>query len=302
LRGDSRMRFGIVGAAGYVAPRHMRAIRDVDGCLVAALDPSDSVGVLDMYAPDCQFFTSPERFDRHIEHLRLSGRGLDFLTVCSPNHLHDAHIRLGLRSDADVICEKPLVLTPGNLDALEESERRSGRRVYTILQLRHHADVGALYEAVRASNRSDYRVELEYITPRGPWYDQSWKGDVEKSGGITTNIGIHFFDLLLHLFGAAEHFEIGLHDERNSSGVLKCERAEVRWQLSIDSSQLETQEPGRRSLKVDDRELDLSSGFEELHTASYRQILAGNGFGIETARHSVELAYRIRAAATGSPV
>jgi UDP-N-acetyl-2-amino-2-deoxyglucuronate dehydrogenase len=299
VRWGSGPLFGLVGAAGYVAPRHMNAIRDVGGCLLVALDPSDSVGVLDSYAPDCQFFTSPDRFDRHLDHLRQSGRGLDFLTVCSPNHLHDAHIRLGLRSDADVICEKPLVLTPQGLEDLADSESRSGRRVYTILQLRFHPNVVELGKAVRASNRSDYRVELEYITPRGPWYDQSWKGDIEKSGGVTTNIGIHFFDLLLHIFGAVDDFEIGRHDERNCFGVLKCERAEVRWTLSIDSDLLEAEEPSRRRLTVDDRDLDLSSRFDELHTISYRQILAGNGFGIEAARPSVDLAYRIRALMAG---
>lgn len=294
---ERTMNFAITGVAGYVASRHLQAVKDVGGRLVAALDPHDSVGVLDQYFPDAAFFTEFERFDRHIEKLRRgpAAQRLHYLSICAPNHLHDAHIRFALRVGADAICEKPLVLNPWNLDALEDLERESGRRVYTVLQLRIHPTIVALRQQLAASPSAKHNVELTYCTPRGLWYRHSWKGNAEKSGGIVTNIGIHFFDLLLWLFGGVQKSALAVSEFARAGGTLELERANVRWFLSIDAADLPPSARGTyRSMIVDGNEIKFSEGFTDLHTRVYAETLAGRGFGIADARPAIELAYRLR--------
>jgi UDP-N-acetyl-2-amino-2-deoxyglucuronate dehydrogenase len=296
--------FAITGVAGYVAPRHLAAIKATGSRLVAAADPHDAVGVLDGHSFDVRYFREFERFDRHLEKLRRGpeeGR-VHFMSICSPNYLHDAHIRLALRIGAQAICEKPLVINPWNLDALEEIERETGGRVNTVLQLRLHPQLVALRERL-AKERGEVRHEvvLTYVTARGPWYDVSWKGSEERSGGVATNIGIHFFDLVLWLFGAAAESAVHQHEPHRMAGVLELERARVRWFLSTDSADLPfAPEPGarttHRSITVDGREVEFSEGFADLHTRVYEETLAGRGFGIADARPSIELASRIRRA------
>ena len=294
--------FGLIGAAGYVARRHMQAIRDTGGDLRAALDPSDSVGIIDSYFPDAAFFTEFERFDRHVDLLRRQGRPLDYVSVCSPNYLHDAHCRFALRAGADAICEKPLVLNPWNIDGLAEMERSTGRRIFTILQLRLHPAVRALKARIAkgGGNRS-HEIELTYVTPRGRWYGVSWKGDVHKSGGIATNIGIHFFDMLIHVFGGLGQSVVHMREDTRTAGWLELERARVRWFLSIDRDDLPegAGENGStfRSITVDGEAFEFSDGFADLHTESYRQILTGDGFGIDEARPSIGTVAQIREAA-----
>lgn len=297
-------RFAVMGVSGYVAPRHIRAIRDTGNQLVAAVDPKDSVGVLDQYSFDVAFFTEIERFDRHLEKLRRgpAGQRVDYVSICSPNYLHDAHCRLALRVGADVICEKALVINPWNLDPLLEIERETGRKVNTILQLRLHPKLIALREKLqREPARRPRQVRMTYVTARGGWYNVSWKGQVEKSGGIATNIGIHFFDLLLWLFGPVGENRVHYSDARRMAGFLELERAHVQWFLSVDSKDLPfAVEPGKRStfrsITVDGEEIEFSEGFTDLHTRSYEETLAGRGFGIEDARPSIDLVYRIRSA------
>lgn len=294
--------FALTGAAGYVAPRHLKAIRDTNNRLVAAIDPHDSVGVLDSFFPEAAFFTEFERFDRHLEKIRRMDENsrVDFVSVCSPNHLHDAHIRLALRIGADAICEKPLVLNPWNLDALSELESETGRRVFTILQLRVHPALVELKNRLEAEVAgSRHQVVLTYVTSRGPWYRYSWKGDTVRSGGIATNIGIHFFDLLMWLFGSMKYSQVHLNQENRASGSIALENADVSWFLSIDRSDLpEEPEEGKpatfRSITVDGEEIEFTKGFTDLHTLVYNETLAGRGFGIEDARPSVELVQRIR--------
>ncbi|MEA2462591.1 MAG: UDP-N-acetyl-2-amino-2-deoxyglucuronate dehydrogenase [Acidobacteriota bacterium] len=294
--------FALIGAAGFVAPRHLAAIRDTGNRLVAASDPNDSVGILDRYSLDVRFFREIERFDRFLEKLR---RGpdpsrIDYLSICSPNYLHDAHLRLALRAGADAICEKPLVINPWNLDALQDLERDTGRRVWTVLQLRVHPALVALRESLaKSSGRHD--VVLSYVTARGGWYDVSWKGSEERSGGVAANIGIHFFDLLLWLFGPVQEVEVQLREPRRMAGTLVLERANVRWFLSVNAADLpEESQPGGkmtfRSITVDGKEIEFTEGFNDLHTRVYERTLAGDGFGIEEARPSIELVYRIRTA------
>lgn len=294
--------FALIGVAGFIAPRHLDAIRETESHLVAATDPNDSVGLLDRYSFDVRFFREIERFDRFLEKARrgpAEGR-IDYVSVCSPNYLHDAHVRLALRVGADAICEKPLVINPWNLGALEDLERESGRRVYTVLQLRHHPALIRLRDEVARQSGARHRVELTYVTARGPWYDVSWKGAEERSGGVATNIGIHFFDLLLWLFGRAQRCEVHLREKRRMSGFLELERADVRWFLSIERSDLPFEAtPAKqtfRSIRVDAREIEFTGGFGALHTAVYRDILAGQGFGIADARPSIELVHAIRTA------
>ena len=294
--------FALIGAGGYIAPRHMKAIRDTGNRLVAALDKSDSVGVLDGFFYDVAFFTEFERFDRHAEKLRRQGddRGIHYVSICSPNYLHDAHVRFGLRIDADAICEKPLVLNPWNLDALADLERESGKRIYNILQLRVHPAIAALREKVRqAPAGKKYAIDLTYITSRGNWYFASWKGDVSKSGGIATNIGVHFFDMLIWIFGGVEHDEVHFADDRKMAGFLELEKAQVRWFLSVGKEDLppEAAQEGKttfRSITVDGEEFEFSEGFTDLHTVTYREILAGRGFGLEDARPSIDLVHKLR--------
>jgi UDP-N-acetyl-2-amino-2-deoxyglucuronate dehydrogenase len=301
--------FAVTGVGGYIAPRHLRAIRDTGNRLVAAVDPKDSVGVLDQFSFDVRFFTEVERFDRHLEKLRRGAEGdrVHYLTVCSPNYLHDAHCRLGLRVGSDVICEKPLVINPWNLDLLRELEAETGRRIYTVLQLRTHAKLIALRERLRAERPGKaHDVVLTYVTARGAWYDVSWKGSIEKSGGIPTNIGIHFFDLLVWLFGDVESQEVHLKQPRRMAGAIALERARVRWFLSVDARDLPfSPEPGGRatfrSITVDGEEVEFSEGFTDLHTVVYREVLAGRGFGLDDVRPSIDLAHRMRMQEPVSP-
>lgn len=299
-------RFALIGAAGFVAPRHMKAIKETGSELVAALDRADNVGVMDSYFPDAHFFVEYERFDRHLDKLRRSGNPIDYLTVCSPNYLHDSHVRFGLRSGADVVCEKPLVLNPWNIDAISEIERETGRRVSCILQLRVHPALVALREGIHSeiARNPDKRhdVDLTYITSRGRWYHTSWKGDVQKSGGLATNIGIHFFDMLIWIFGGVKESRVHVADANTMAGVLTLEHARVRWFLSIDPKKLPAHAGARtyRSITVDGKEVEFTEGFTDLHTVSYQHILAGRGFGAELTRPSIELAHQIRTARASS--
>ena len=292
--------FVLIGAAGYIAPRHLKAIKDTGNNLVAALDKFDSVGILDSYFPKADFFVEFERFDRHLEKLKRQGTRVDYVSVCSPNYLHDAHIRFGLRHGADVICEKPLVLNPWNVDALAEIEKETGRNIYTILQLRLHPSVIALREMVAAADKNKhFDVDLKYITSRGNWYHISWKGDVSKSGGIATNIGVHFFDMLTWVFGDVKENSVEYHNAMSAAGSLKLERANVRWHLSIDENDLpkEVKEKGKttfRSILIDGQTFEFSDGFTDLHTLSYEKILAGQGFFLAETKKSIELVHQIR--------
>lgn len=300
--------FAVTGVAGYIAPRHLKAIQDTRNRLVAATDPHDAVGILDRFAFDCRFFTEFERFDRHLEKLRRGpeeGR-VHYVSVCSPNYLHDAHMRLALRVGANVICEKPLVINPWNLDALEELERETGCRVWTILQLRVHPQLMALRERVQADTARRHSVRLTYITARGGWYHVSWKGHEDRSGGIVTNIGIHFFDLISWLFGPVRKSVVHLREPQRAGGTLELERADVQWYLSTESSDLPFEpQPGVkttfRSITVDGEEVEFSEGFTDLHTRVYEEVLAGRGFGIADARPSVELTAQIRSAEVVAP-
>lgn len=292
--------FALIGAAGYIAPRHLQAIRDTKNNLVAALDKSDTVGVMDSYFPNADFFTEFERFDRHLDKLKRQGTAVDYVSICSPNYLHDSHVRFALRHGADAICEKPLVLNPWNVDALGEIEKETGKRVYTILQLRLHPAIIALRERVRNSPKDKiFDVNLSYITSRGRWYHISWKGDVSKSGGIATNIGIHFFDMLIWIFGSVKNLEVTRLNQNAAAGNLELERARVTWELSIDYNDLPAlaKTAGKRtyrSITLDGEEIEFSDGFTELHTKSYLGILNNQGFGLLDTRPAVELAYSIR--------
>ena len=294
--------FAIAGVAGYVAPRHLKAIKETGHRLVAAVDPHDAVGVLDRYWFDVRFFTEFERFDRHLEKLRRgpeAGR-VHYLSICSPNYLHAAHIRLALRVGAHAICEKPLVINPWNLDALQELERETGTKVSAILQLRLHEVLVALKQRLQAETPAhEQDVCLTYITARGLWYDTSWKGSEERAGGLVTNIGIHFFDLLLWLFGPMERCEVHQREPRRLAGALQLQRARVRWFLSAEPADLPfAAEPGVRtsfrSISLDGQELEFSDGFGDLHTRAYTEVLAGRGHGISDARPSIELVHAIR--------
>ncbi len=292
--------FAIIGAGGYIAPRHMKAIKDTGNTLIAALDKHDSVGIMDNYFPDADFFTEFERFDRHLEKLKRQGNKTDFVSVCSPNYLHDAHIRFGLRLGADVICEKPVVLNPWNIEALMEIEKETGGEVFTILQLRLHPAIIALKEKIAtAPAGKKHTVNLQYITSRGHWYHTSWKGDMEKSGGIATNIGVHFFDMLLWVFGAVKENRVTDHTTQTASGQLELEKANVNWMLSIDANALpdEAKAAGKRTfrtLTIDGEGFEFSDGFTELHTKSYEEILKGNGFRIKETKAAIELVHQIR--------
>lgn len=287
--------FALLGAAGYIAPRHLQAIKDTGNVLVAALDPKDSVGIIDRYFPNADFFTEFERFDRHLEKLRRLGetQRVHYVSIASPNYLHDAHVRFALRLNADAICEKPLVLSPWNIDALGEYERESGRRIWCVLQLRLHPAVVALRERVR-NGKGRHQVDLTYITPRGKWYFVSWKGHHEKSGGVAMNIGVHFFDMLQWIFGAPKRVSLHHRDERSVAGYLELEHADVRWMLSVDGNDLAL--AGRsggthRALTIDGEEFEFSEGFSDLHTAVYRDVLAGRGYGIADCKPSIELVH-----------
>ncbi len=300
--------FALVGAAGYIAPRHLMAIRDTKNDLLAALDRFDSVGILDSYFPQAQFFTEFERFDRHIDKLKRRGTKIDYVSICTPNYLHDSHIRFALRTHADAICEKPLVLNPWNLEALMEIEKETGNRVNNILQLRLHPSIIALKEKI-ANSKGDtmHDVDLTYLTSRGSWYFNSWKGDTGKSGGIASNIGIHFFDMLIWIFGAVKENIVHLLQEDRAAGMLHLEKARVRWFLSINYEDIPDavkKENKRtfRAITVDGEEVEFSEGFGNLHTRSYEEILKGNGFGLDAALPSIQVTHDIREAEIVTPV
>lgn len=292
--------FALIGAGGYIAPRHMKAVKDTGNKLIAALDKNDSVGILDSYFPEADFFTEFERFDRHLEKQKRKGNKTDFVSVCSPNYLHDSHIRFGLRIGADVICEKPIVLNPWNIDALAEIEKETGRQIFTILQLRLHPAIIALKEKIDAEPKDKkHQIELDYITGRGHWYHTSWKGDIQKSGGIATNIGVHFFDMLMWIFGDISENVVFQHSADTASGNLELEKASVKWRLSIDANTLPADVKAKgqrtyRALNIDGESFEFSEGFTELHTKSYAEILAGKGFPLMETRKSIELVHAIR--------
>lgn len=293
--------FALLGAAGYVAPKHMKAIKETSQNLVAALDPSDSVGILDSFSYDVAFFTEFERFDRHAEKLRRLGNAdrLHYISICSPNYLHDAHIRFALRIGANAICEKPLVLNPWNLDALAELEKETGLKIFNVLQLRVHPSIVTLKKKFESSKSEKHDIDLTYITSRGKWYSHSWKGNINKSGGVVTNIGIHFFDMLMWIFGSVGLQEVHYNDEKKMAGFLELESARIRWFLSVDRNDLpeEVKEKGKttyRSITIDGEQVEFSGGFTDLHTLVYREILEGRGFGIEDARPSINLVYELR--------
>lgn len=295
--------FALIGAAGYIAPRHMGAIKAVGGNLTVAYDPNDSVGIIDSHFPEAHFFTEFERFDRHIDLMRRRGEGIDFLSVCSPNYLHDAHCGFGLRSGADVICEKPLVLDPWSIDGLAEIEAGTGKRISTILQLRLHPAIIALREQVARSGKR-HSVDLTYITSRGRWYHASWKGDERKSGGVASNIGVHFFDMLAFVFGPVQQSVAHLREPERAAGFLSYEKADVRWFLSVDRNDLPEESKGKktthRSLTIDGEEVEFSDGFTELHKDSYRGILAGDGFPLDEVRPCIKVVSDFRTAPIAS--
>lgn len=291
-------KFGLTGVAGYIAPRHLKAIKDTGSDLVAVLDPHDSVGIMDQYFPKANYFQDFERFERHLEKMRHLNDGIDYLSICSPNHLHDAHIRLALREGANAICEKPMVLNPWNLDLLEELEGKSGKKIYSVLQLRKHQSIIDFKNDLKLDGQKK-DVQLTYITSRGNWYKYSWKGNATKSGGVATNIGIHFFDMLIWLFGSVVNSEVYLTQEDRTSGFIELQNANVKWFLSIDENDLPESAKLKskktyRSILIDDKEFEFSEGFTELHTEVYKATLAGEGFGITDVRPSIELAYNIR--------
>ena len=293
--------FAMIGAAGYIAPRHMKAIKETGNKLVTALDKYDGVGIIDSYFPEADFFTEPERFDRHLDKLRRKGENkIDFVSICSPNYLHDAHIRLALRNNADAICEKPLVLNPWNVDALAEIEKETGKRIFTILQLRLHPAIIALKQKIESGPADKvYDIDLSYITSRGRWYFISWKGDKAKSGGIATNIGVHFFDMLSWIFGDVEKNVVHILEDDKAAGFLQLKKARIRWFLSIDEKTLPKaiKESGKRtyrSLSIEGEEFEFSEGFTDLHTKSYEDLLSGGGFGLEDARQSIQTVFNIR--------
>lgn len=291
--------FAIIGVGGYVAPKHLQAIKDTNNQLLCALDPRDSVGILDSYFPQTHFFTEFERFDRHISKLESKNISIDFVSICSPNYLHDSHIRFALKNNAHAICEKPLVLNPWNLDTLEELEKKSQKKVYNILQLRHHSSIIALKQKIQNELKNNpskkYCVELTYITSRGNWYFASWKGDISKSGGIATNIGVHFFDMLQYLFGTPKESKLNISTKDTASGILELENANISWFLSINANYLpDTSKRTYRSIKIEGEEIEFSDGFENLHTKSYEAILNHQGFTIKDVRPCIEMVYHIR--------
>jgi len=299
------MNFALIGAAGYIAPRHMKAIKDTGNVLIAALDKNDSVGIIDSFFPEADFFIEPERFDRHLDKIRrISKQKVDYVSICSPNFLHDAHIRLAIRNKAHAICEKPVVLNPWNIEALMELEKETGKNIYTILQLRHHPSIINLKNAIDTHKTGKkYDIDLTYVTGRGKWYHFSWKGDVSRSGGIATNIGIHFFDMLVWIFGEMQKSKVHMNTPEKAAGFIELENARVRWFLSVDANDipLEHQKAGKRtyrSILIENQEIEFSEGFADLHTVSYNEILAGTGFRVADAMKSVVIAHHIRNAKT----
>jgi UDP-N-acetyl-2-amino-2-deoxyglucuronate dehydrogenase len=299
--------FALIGAAGYIAPRHMKAIKDTGNNLIAAFDPFDSVGIIDSYFPEADFFTEFERFDRHLEKLKRKGTPIDYVVICSPNYLHDAHIRFGLRLGAHVICEKPVVLNPWNVEALEELESEYSGNIYNVLQLRLHESVIALKERIDKGPKNEvYDIDLQYYTSRGKWYHHSWKGDVNKSGGIATNIGVHFFDMLMWIFGDVIENEVHEHGKSKASGFLRLQKARVNWILSVDYNNIPehiraTGARTYRSITIGEEEFEFSGGFTKLHTRSYEDILSGGGFTIKETKKAIDIVHNIRNAKTLNP-
>jgi UDP-N-acetyl-2-amino-2-deoxyglucuronate dehydrogenase len=297
---ESPKNFGIIGVAGYIAVRHLHAIKETGNNLLASLDKFDSVGRIDSYFPESDFFVEFERFDRHFDKLKRTGTKIDYVSICSPNYLHDSHIRFALRHQAEAICEKPIVLNPWNVDALQEIENETGHKIYTVLQLRLHPKLLELREKIKNRPRDKiYDIDMTYVTSRGNWYSISWKGDIQKSGGVATNIGIHFFDMLSWIFGDTRKNIVHKSEPHKAAGYLELENARVRWFLSIDYNDIpaKVKKSGKRtfrSITVDGEEIEFSEGFTDLHTLSYKEILAGRGFGLKDARQSVETAYTIR--------
>ncbi len=292
--------FALIGAAGYIAVRHMKAIKETGNNLIAALDKFDSVGIIDSYFPDADFFTEFERFDRHFDKMKRNGKKIDFVSICTPNYLHDSHIRFALRQNSDAICEKPLVLNPWNMDALAEIEKETGKKIYNILQLRLHPAIIKFKEEIdKAPKDKIFDIDLTYITSRGNWYFQSWKAEMQKSGGIATNIGVHFFDMLSWIFGNVKVSTVHIMETKKASGFLQLERANVRWFMSLDDKDLPEEQKSKnqrtyRSIMINGEELEFSEGFTDLHTISYQEILNENGFSLNEARKSIEIVYSIR--------
>ena len=293
--------FALIGAAGYVAPRHLKAIKETKNNLLAALDSSDSVGIIDNFFPKASFFVEPERFDRYLEKQKHENNiFVDYLSICTPNYLHDSHIRMALRGGSDAICEKPLVLNPWNIDALKKMEEDSGRRVWNVLQLRVHPSMIALKNKIDASNKEKkFDVDLTYLTSRGNWYYSSWKGSEEKSGGIATNIGVHFYDMLYWIFGEVQENIVHIHSHDRASGYLEFEKARVRWFLSINEDVLPSEIKAKgeriyRSITINGEEIEFSNGFDDLHTRIYEGILSGKGYGLEEARKAIEIVHEVR--------
>ena len=293
--------FALIGAAGYIAPRHMKAIKETGNNLIAALDKNDSVGIIDSYFPNADFFTEFERFDRHISKLQFDKNvHLDYVSICTPNYLHDSHIRFALRQGADAICEKPLVMNPWNIDALAKVEKETGQKIYNILQLRVHPSIIALKKKIENGPKDKvYDIDLTYLTSRGHWYYTSWKGDLSKSGGVATNIGVHFFDMLSWIFGEVKENTTHLSTHDRAAGYLEFKQARVRWFLSINYDVLpdEIKAKGQRtyrSITIEGEELEFSGGFTDLHTHSYEHILAGKGYGLEAPRQAIEIVHEIR--------
>lgn len=293
------IKFALIGAAGFIAPRHMNAIKQTKNVIITALDKFDSVGILDSYFPDADFFTEFERFDRHIEKIKGTSKSIDYISICSPNYFHDSHIRFGLRHNCNVICEKPIVLNPWNLDIIEKIKNQTNKKIFNILQLRLHPSIIKLKEKINNSPNKIHDLDLTYITSRGKWYYASWKGDKEKSGGISTNIGIHFFDALSWIFGDLKKNIVHVHSHDRAAGYLEFKNARVRWFLSINYDNLPEKEKNNglrtfREIKIDGENFEFSSGFTDLHTKSYEEIISGNGFEISDAAPSIEIAYDIR--------
>ena len=297
---DSPKNFGIIGVAGYIAAKHLHAIKETGNNLLASLDKFDSVGRIDSYFPESDFFVEFERFDRHFDKLKRTVTKIDYVSICSPNYLHDSHIRFALRHQAEAICEKPIVLNPWNIDALQEIENETGRKIYTVLQLRLHPKILELREKIMNGSKDKvYDIDMTYVASRGNWYSISWKGDIQKSGGVATNIGIHFFDMLSWIFGDTRKNIVHILEPHKAAGYLELENARVRWFLSLDYNDIPVnlRESGKRtfrSITVNDEEIEFSEGFADLHTMTYKEILAGRGFGLKEARQSVETAYTIR--------
>mgnify|MGYP001007736645 FL=1 len=295
------LNFGLIGAGGYIAPRHMKAIKETGNNLVAALDRYDGVGIMDSFFPAAEFFTEPEQFDQYMDFLYRRGKEtqIDYLSICTPNYLHAAHMRMALRNHAHAICEKPLVLTPDEIEDLKNLEKETGKKIFTILQLRLHPSIMALKKEIDQAADKIYDINLQYITSRGKWYHASWKSDKNKSGGVATNIGIHFFDMLTWIFGDVKENNLKEHTHDYACGKLKLQKANVNWELSVNEKYLPIQavSTGKRtyrSITVNGKEIEFSEGFTDLHTRSYEHILSGKGFGLEDARKSIEIVADIR--------